>query len=135
MPTLTDERALTQKAFNSYIRKRDEGRGCISCGIKTGQMDAGHYRTRAAAPQLSYDVRNVHLQCRQCNTMKSGNLVPYRAALVERIGEASVEALECNNERAGFTVDYLKRLRSVFNERTRHLDRIRGIESQKNRAF
>lgn len=134
-PTMADERALTQGAFNAYIRKRDEGKRCISCGIDYGQMQAGHYRTRAAAPQLAYNTYNVHLQCSQCNNSKSGNIVPFRAALIDRIGAERVEALENNDERAGYTVEYLKRLRKIFAERARHLDRVRCLNTSLDGGF
>ena len=134
-PTMTDEIAWAQKAFNAYIRKRDEGRGCISCGIRTGKMEAGHFRTRAAAPNLAMNTFNVHSQCSQCNNSKSGNIGPYRIGLIEKIGLERVERLECSNGRAGFTVDYVRRLKAIFNERTRHIDRLRRIIAQKNGEF
>ncbi|HHR5857155.1 TPA: recombination protein NinG, partial [Providencia alcalifaciens] len=77
-----------QQAVNAYIRERDRDLPCISCGTyQSAQWDAGHYRTTAAAPQLRFDERNIHRQCVVCNQHKSGNLVPYRVELINRIGQ------------------------------------------------
>ena len=116
-----------QKAFNEYIRMRDFHKPCISCGITTGQMHAGHYRTTAAASQLRFDTRNVHKQCSQCNSSKSGNIVEYRKELVERIGLAGVVALENNSETRKYSINYLRRLARIFRRRARYYRRLRGV--------
>ena len=36
------------------------------------------------------DERNIHKQCVVCNQHKSGNLVPYRVELINRIGQEAV---------------------------------------------
>ena len=47
-----------QKVFNAYIRKRDEGLPCISCG--TGQpQHAGHYFSAGHNSKLRFEERNV----------------------------------------------------------------------------
>lgn len=87
-----------QQAVNAFIRERDRDLPCISCGTLTSaQWDAGHYRTTAAAPQLRFDERNIHKQCVVCNQHKSGNLVPYRVELINRIGQAAVDEIESNH--------------------------------------
>ncbi|WP_372584593.1 recombination protein NinG [Cronobacter sakazakii] len=84
----------------------------MSCGTFTSaQWDAGHYRTTAAAPQLRFDERNIHKQCVVCNQHKSGNLVPYRAELIRRIGLSAVEAVESNHYRHRGLSKSAKRLR------------------------
>lgn len=128
---LADE---AQRAFNRYIRVRDRGRGCISCGKKNaGQYHAGHYRTVKAAPQLRFDVRGCHAQCAQCNNFDSGNVVEYRIRLVERLGAEVVERLECTNHQPNFSADYLRRLKAVFSRRARHLERLRLRIQQRDR--
>ena len=92
-----------QTAFNAYVRARDEGKPCICCGqygngqTRGGEWDAGHYRSRGAAPHLRFDERNVHAQLKHCNRYKAGNVVGYRAGLIARIGLEAVEALEADN--------------------------------------
>lgn len=84
-----------QSAFNAWVRARDAGRSCISCGRHhQGQWHAGHYRSVGSEPALRYEPDNVHLQCAPCNVHLSGNLIPYRINLIKKIGLARVEWLE-----------------------------------------
>ena len=104
-----------QKAFNAYIRKRDEGKGCISCGYQSaGQYHAGHYRTVKAASHLRFNEDNCHLQCAQCNNFESANLIEYRISLVKKIGLERVEALENDNRVIKWTVDEIKEIRDYY---------------------
>ena len=105
-----------------FIRLRDAGRGCISCGIHTGQMHAGHYRTKAAAPELRLEPLNIHLQCSQCNNSKSGNLIEYRINLVLKIGAAKVAWLEGPHEPKHYTVDDLREIRDHFKTECKELE-------------
>ncbi len=81
-----------QKVFNAYIRKRDEGRPCISCGKEGNQ--AGHYFTVKQFSALRYNEKNCWLQCSYCNLYAHGNQAMYRIGLVARIGEDKVKQLE-----------------------------------------
>ena len=108
-----------QKAFNAYIRARDRYRVCISCGIECGKMNAGHYRTTKAAPQLRFNTYNCHKQCEQCNTYKSANITEYRPNLVIKIGEDRVIALESDQRLASHNIEYLKRVTRIFNKRAK----------------
>ncbi len=86
-----------QTAFNQWIRCRDAGLPCISCGRPAswrGQWDAGHYRSVGSNPASRFDPLNVNKQCGPCNVHLSGNLIAYRAGLVKKIGLAAVERLE-----------------------------------------
>lgn len=87
-----------QKAVNDWIRERDKADGCISCGIRTGKMNAGHYRSRGACPALRYHQDNIHKQCEQCNTSKSGNSIEYRIRLREKIGDEQLAWIEGPHE-------------------------------------
>ncbi len=87
--------AQAQKWFNLYIRLRDKGKPCISCGRKTGaKMNAGHYLSVGDYPHLRFCELNVHLQCEHCNRYKGGNTENYRKALILKIGESAVTWLE-----------------------------------------
>ncbi len=116
-----------QTAFNSYIRARDRGKPCVSCGITYGQFHAGHYRTTKAASQLRFHTANCHSQCAQCNNSKSGNIVEYRKELVSRIGEDKVQWLENNQSVVRYDRDYLRRLKKIFRRRARHIDKLRQL--------
>ena len=83
----------TQKVFNAYIRKRDEGETCISCGSNSANQ-AGHYFPVKGFSSLRYNELNVNLQCASCNMYKYGNQAMYRIGLVRKIGEEAVKNLE-----------------------------------------
>jgi len=107
----------TQKVFNQYIRLRDQGVGCISCGITTGQMHAGHYRTTKAQPALRFNEINCHKQCAQCNSFKSGNITEYRINLIRKLGVDLVEWLEIDHKRPSrWTIDELKLIRKYYQQ-------------------
>ena len=115
----------TQHAFNAWIRARDAGQPCISCGTTADvQYCAGHYRTTAAAPELRFEPLNVHLQCnRNCNMGKSGNLLGYRPRLLEKIGAEKLAWLEGPHEAKKYTVDELKTMTAEYRAKTKELKR------------
>ena len=88
-----------QSAFNAWVRARDAGQPCISCGRHhQGQNHAGHYRPAGSNPELRFEPDNCHLQCAPCNSHLSGNLTAYRPALIAKIGLERVEFLEGPHE-------------------------------------
>lgn len=112
-----------QAAFNAWVRERDAGLPCISCGTTADvQYAAGHYRTTQAAPELRFEPLNVHRQCnRNCNMGKSGNIIEYRIGLVARIGAEKVEWLEGRHEPKRYTIDDLKEIKSKYTAMAREL--------------
>jgi len=120
-----------QQAFNAFIRARDQGRPCISCGALPGpryggSMDAGHYRSTGSAPHMRFHLLNCHAQCKRCNRDLSGNPVEYRKALVERYGEDRVAALEHDDRSPQYRIEDLKRIKKIFRKRARlYLYRLR----------
>lgn len=116
-----------QAAFNAFIRARDAGKPCICCGRHSagqahgGDWDAGHYRSRGAAPHLRFDERNVHAQLKQCNRFASGNVVGYRAGLIERLGLQAVEALEADQAPRHLSIDDLAEIKRSYAAKAREL--------------
>lgn len=99
---------LKQKAqtvFNAWIRKRDEGLGCISCG-SYNQIQAGHFYSAGHHNNLRFNEDNTNSQCLQCNFFLSGNLLKYRENLIKKIGLERVERL-----------DLLSKIRTTKNDR------------------
>lgn len=124
--TRSDWQREAQQAVNAYVRARDAGKPCISCGSMPqqkygGTMDCGHYRSTGSAPHLRFNLKNMASQCVKCNRYLGSNTVEYRKGLIKRIGVAEVEKLEQNNSQAKFSVEYLKRLRDVFRRKLRLL--------------
>ena len=112
-----------QNVFNAYIRQRDLGLPCISCGTTADvQYAAGHYRTVGACPELRFEPLNVHRQCnRNCNMGKSGNLIEYRIGLVARIGADAVAWLEGQHEPKHYSIDDLKQIKAHYRQKLREL--------------
>lgn len=120
-----------QAAVNKFIYWRDYGRPCIACGrplnygVRGGAVDSSHYRSRGAAPWLRFNVFNNHSGCVRCNRELSGNLIPYRLNLIEKIGLQRVERIEHDNTVRKFSIEYLKRVKAIFTRRARHYEKLR----------
>lgn len=120
--------AKAQGAVNAYIRARDAGKPCICCGRYSsgagadcgGEWDAGHYRSRGAAPELRFDERNIHAQLKQCNR-RAWDVAAYRANLIERIGLAEVEALEGPHPPRKWTIPDLQAITAEYRAKARAL--------------
>lgn len=112
---LSKLKSQAQHEFNRWVRERDYGRPCISCGRLTGaKMNAGHYRTTKAASHLRFHPDNCHAQCEHCNTYLSGNLIEYRKGLLAKIGAARVELLEDDNRTLKWTREDLIGIRKEY---------------------
>ncbi len=122
-----------QAAFNSYIRERDYGKPCISCGtlgsgkahITGSAWDCGHYRSTGAAPHLRFHTLNAARQCTRCNRELSGNAVEMRKGMVLRFGMATVEAVESDNHPRQYDIAALRRIKRIFRKRARLYRKLR----------
>jgi hypothetical protein len=111
-----------QVIFNRFIRARDAGNDCISCGRNTGsKINAGHYLATGSHPHLRFNENNVNLQCEHCNTYKSGNQAAYRPRLIEKIGLQAVEELESNNDVMKWSIDDLKQIKELYKRKLKEL--------------
>lgn len=111
-----------QAAFNQWVRLRDDGLPCISCGRHhEGQYHAGHYRTVGANPELRFEPLNVHKQCAPCNNHKSGDIVNYRINLVHRIGADGVAFIEGPHDAKRYTIDDLKAIKAEYRAKIKAL--------------
>lgn len=112
-----------QAAFNAWIRLRDHGQPCISCGTTADiQYAAGHFRTVGSCPELRFEPLNVHLQCnRNCNMAKSGNIMDYRIELVKRIGQDKVDWLEGPHEPKRYTIEDLQAITKHYRALVREM--------------
>lgn len=130
-----------QLAFNAFIRVRDYGKPCPTCGslhprmIDGIQWDAGHYLSVGAHPELRFDEDNCHRQCRWCNCAYSDGMVhgvvtsrQYREELERRIGPERLAVLEGPHEPKHYTTEELIALKKHYRARTRELQRAREKE-------
>ncbi|MEQ1964356.1 recombination protein NinG [Xenorhabdus khoisanae] len=113
-----------QTAFNAFIRERDCGHPCISCGRNTGaKMNAGHYRTVGSCPELRFDKDNCHLQCEHCNSYLSGNIENYTPRLIEKIGQARFDQLMSHHALPKRKREDYEQIRDYYKEKLRELKR------------
>ena len=113
-----------QAVFNKFIRIRDEADPCISCGKANDgrhQRHASHYKSRGAFPELAFNELNCHASCSQCNNFLSGNLVPYRSALIDKIGVDKVEWIEGPHEPLKLTIEQIQELKKRYQEKIKQL--------------
>lgn len=111
---------LTQTVFNAWVRFRDKGEPCNSCGRSTGcKMNAGHFLSVASHPSLRFNALNAHLQCEHCNRYKNGNMGGYKPRLIEKIGLDKVEWLEGPHDKVKYTCDQLREIRAYYAKLTR----------------
>ena len=95
LKTLGQFEAEAKKVFQKWIRMRDEGKECVSCGnLNPKGFDAGHYKKAEIYSGVIFDERNVHRQCSKCNRFLGGNELNYREGLIKRYGIQFVTELE-----------------------------------------
>ena len=85
----------TTKIVHSYIRERDKGKPCISCGREwDSSFQAGHRFDKKQYNKIRFDLDNIHGQCPSCNQYNDGNYNAYHIRLPKRIGEDNYKILE-----------------------------------------
>lgn len=117
-----------QAAFNWFIRERDHDLPCVSCRKRNNgehQRHASHFKPAGSNPALRFDPANCHASCSVCNNHLSGNLIPYRAELPNRIGEAELARIEGPQPVVKWTVEELEAMKKHFNAEARRLQRER----------
>lgn len=95
-----------QPIFNLYIRLRDHGKPCVSCGQYKETYDAGHFYPRSGYAGLRFDEDNVHNECRACNSFDESHLIGYAENLKIRIGDQDYQALKeraADYKRSGYS--------------------------------
>ena len=102
--SLPQLKAIAVTHFHKFIRNRDNGQPCISCGKYT-TLQAGHFYSGGKHPTVRFNEDNVNGQCLRCNYYFSGMLLPYRDNLIEKIGQERFDKLTLNvqmSKRTGF---------------------------------
>jgi hypothetical protein len=120
-----DHAQEAQAVINRYVRLRDAHLGCISCDKPAswgGQWHCSHFRSVGAAAHLRFNLLNMNKSCSACNNFLSGNIAGYRPKLIEKIGQAKVDWLECNQDIVRHDIAYLKRIKTVFTKKVRRIE-------------
>lgn len=96
------------EAVRQYVKSKEKD--CYTCNAKDLQgqnAQAGHFLPVGLVGsnnRLSWDGRQIHLQCGRCNGTGQGMQVAYRRHLVRDYGEKTVKELEARR----YKVDPIK---------------------------
>ncbi len=96
--SLSKLKGEAQKAFNSYIRKRDEKQPCIYCGKpmnrfdKLNPIEAAHFHPVSTSEALRFNEDNCFGAHKFCNQVNDRELIT--ANVTKRIGPGHVIALQ-----------------------------------------
>lgn len=115
-----------QSAINKYVRIRDKGKPCISCDKPDNgqhQRHASHFKSVGSNSALRFNLWNINASCSKCNAWLSGNIGGYTPRLIKKIGQEKFNWIETQNNTVKYDVDYLKRLKAIFNKRSRTLEK------------
>lgn len=78
---------ITKTVVHAYVRKRDQGKNCISCGCNWNpEFEAGHHYSANSFTTLKFNLDNIAGQCFFCNNKLEGNFSNYALNLPKRIG-------------------------------------------------
>ena len=89
-----------KKLFSIYIRRRyADSDGCVACVtcqcvMQWKNAQAGHFiHSGNGTYESTYDERNVHVQCVQCNCLEQGMGVEYFIFMEREYGREVIEEL------------------------------------------
>jgi hypothetical protein len=125
LETKSDVLKAAQIVFNNYIRARDKGKPCISCGkvLKENDVNASHFFSVGSSPNLRFNEDNVHSSCIRCNKELHGNSIEYALRLPNRIGVKRYnQLLNDRNKPALLTIDDVKELIAIYKVKTKEIN-------------
>lgn len=112
---------------HDYIKLRDKGRPCVSCGAPWNpDFQAGHFYKAELFSTLKYHWANIHGQCVRCNGFLDGNHQEYSLRIHERIGSDGVNELKelaAMDKQLNFKWDReeLKKIREYYKSKIKEL--------------
>lgn len=121
---------LIQNTINlchKYIRLRDKGKPCISCGGSWhDDFQAGHFYKAELYSSLKFDETNINGQCQGCNLYKEGNESGYRVGLIKRYSKGFLDLLDSKallEKKQGFKWDRneLVKIQNYYKSKLRKL--------------
>lgn len=112
----------TKTQVHTYIRNRDKGKPCISCGTQWNDtFQCGHHYKSETFETLRFNLDNLHGQCRRCNLYLEGAFDNYALNLPKRIGKecydylVSLAEVDKQFEKV-WNLDNLKEVRRLLKE-------------------
>lgn len=113
---------------HKYIRLRDKGKPCISCGCDwRDDFQAGHLYKAELYSSLKYNDLNIHGQCQGCNLYRDGNESAYHDWLPDRIGQMrylKLRELAAIDKQGNFKWDRegLNKIRETYKQKIKNLN-------------
>lgn len=125
-----------QREFNHFIRIRDTGMPCPTCGRTAGPWDCGHVRTVGAAPELRFNTRAAFRQCSMCNRGAAkwqkndpGMARRYREWVIQTKGQHWMDWIDSHHAPRQYRDVELRRIARIFRRRARHYKKLRGADA------
>jgi hypothetical protein len=124
--TTSDWLKIAQQTFNKFIRERDKGKMCISCGQHiNGVKHASHYYSAGGHSNVRFNENNVHVSCYKCNVELSGNLLNYQIAIRDKIGgEELMKLHELAHITKKWTIEELQEINTDYKEKLKELKKL-----------
>ena len=120
--TLPDHLKIAQMVFNKFIRLRDQGKECISCGKIPKKANAGHYFSQGGHSAVRFDEDNVFLQCEHCNSYLSANLLNYQIGIQKRIGAERLLELHARaHDIKKWSIDELQEIVKIYRNKIKEM--------------
>ena len=125
-------RVKIQKIANQYGKMIDYSRwkneGCITCGIRTGKVDGGHFLPTSTYPSIRYYAKQIKGQCVNCNRYNGGKPVEYEEKMRKLYGDELVDRLKKEHRQpANYSVEYMKKYIRVITKRVKILKARNGL--------
>jgi len=115
---------------HEYIRLRDKGKPCVSCGKEwDSSFQAGHLYKAELYSLLKYDERAIFGQCQGCNIYRDGNESSYHLNILSRISEQDyqeIKKIASEEKKTNFKWDRqeLNRIREYYKDKIKQLKTI-----------
>ena len=128
--SLATLRNNVKNVCHQYIRLRDTGKPCVSCGGEwSNDHQAGHWYKAELYSSIRYDERNIHNQCKKCNLFLDGNHERYTERVHSRIGEhgkAAVQKAAAKYKQGAFKWEREKlvAIRTYYREKIKSLKKV-----------
>ena len=113
LPSLKSLKIKLDKVFSEYIRARDKGKPCVTCGSRKWPLQCGHWIKRGHTA-VRWDERNAAGQCARCNLYLNGAQDEFAAVIVKRHGDFGL------NDLLRLKHTTVKMSREDFEERIKH---------------
>jgi len=115
--------------FSKYIRLRDKGKPCVTCGAPWTPSDqCGHFQSRRHFA-TRWDEMNAHSQCCKCNLWGAGEQFLHAQAIDKMYMQGVAEGLmhEATLPWFKLTPDFLNERLSYFTKKLQDLEALQAV--------